>query len=345
MPHLTTFGEIMLRLSPPDRKRFSQADSFDLVFGGGEANVAASLANYGIGTNFVSRIPDNDIGDCAMNFLRTKSVGCEQVVRGGDRLGIYFIEMGDMQRGPKVVYDRSHSGMATLVPGQIDWEAAFAGSDWFHWSGVVPALGQAAADECLLACQTAAKMGLTISTDINYRAKMWNYGKHPREIMPALVEYSDIILGNGFDAEFCFGLQLEKPAAGANQPAAHTEFLAAGQTFMKRFPKAKKIIATQRESHSASHHSWSALLYDGERLHTAPTYELTHLVDRVGGGDSFVGGLLYGLMTWPQDDEKALHFAVAASALKHSVFGDLNRIRLSEVLQLMAGDGSGRVSR
>lgn len=160
--------------------------------------------------------------------------------------------------------------MVSLVPGQIDWEAAFSGSDWFHWSGVVPALGQAAADECLIACQTAARMGLTISTDINYRAKMWKYGKHPREVLPALVEYSDIILGNGFDAEFCFGLTLEKTEPATSTPQSQAAFIAAGQSFMKRFPKAKKIIATQRQSHSASHHSWSALLYDGNQLHAAP---------------------------------------------------------------------------
>ncbi|TXF90227.1 sugar kinase [Neolewinella aurantiaca] len=345
MPHLTTFGEIMLRLSPPDKQRFSQASTFDLVYGGGEANVAASLANYGIGATFVSRLPDNCIGDGALRFLQAKSVNCDHVVRGGERLGIYFIEMGDMQRGPKVVYDRSHSSMVSLVPGQIDWEAAFQGSDWFHWSGVVPALGQAAADECLIACQTAARMGLTISTDINYRAKMWKYGKHPREVLPAMVEYSDIILANDFDAEFCFGLQLPKTDASKDVAADHKAFLAAGKAFMKRFPKLKKVIATQRQSHSASHHSWSALLYDGKQLITAPTYELTHLVDRVGGGDSFVGGLIYGLMTWPDNNDKALHFAVAASALKHSVFGDLNRVRLKEVKQFMKGNASGRISR
>jgi 2-dehydro-3-deoxygluconokinase len=335
MSHLTTFGEIMLRLSPPDRQRFSQASSFDLVFGGGEANVAASLANYGVKARFVSRIPDNEIGDHALRFLRAKAVDCDHIVRGGNRLGIYFIEMGGMQRGPKVIYDRAHSSMVSLVPGEIDWETAFEGSDWFHWSGVVPALGQAAADECLIACRTASEMGLTISTDINYRAKMWKYGKHPSEVLPALVEYSDIILGNGFDAEFCFGLQLDKPDTTPGLHPDHAACIAAGQAFMKRFPKTKKVIATQRQSHSASHHSWSALLYDGDQLVTAPTYELAHLVDRVGGGDSFVGGLLYGLMTWPDNDEKALHFAVAASALKHSVFGDLNRLRLEEILQLM----------
>jgi 2-dehydro-3-deoxygluconokinase len=335
----------MLRLSPPGKKRFSQATTFDLVYGGGEANVAASLANYGIGASFVSRVPDNEIGDCAMRFLRNKSVNCDHVVRGGDRLGIYFIEMGDMQRGPKVIYDRSHSSMATLQPGRIDWKAAFAGSDWFHWSGVIPGLGQAAADECLIACQVAAEMGLTISTDINYRAKMWNYGKHPRDVMPALVEYSDIILGNGFDATHCFGLQLEVSDDLRELPAGQADCIAAGRTFMKRFPKAKKVIATQRQSHSASHHTWSALLYDGDKLQAAPTYELNHLVDRVGGGDSFVGGLIYGFMTWPEDNEKALHFAVAASSLKHSIFGDLNRARLAEIMQLMEGDASGRVSR
>ncbi len=334
MPHLTTFGEIMLRLSPPGRLRFSQATSFDLVYGGGEANVAASLSNYGIDARFVSRIPDNDIGDGALRFLRAKSVDCDHIVRGGERMGIYFIEMGASQRGPKVVYDRGHSGMTSLQPGQIDWEAAFEGSDWFHWSGVVPALGQAAADECLIACRTAAAMGLTVSTDVNYRAKMWNYGKHPRDILPALVEHSTILFANDFDARFCFGLEVEDSSLAS-----------AGRAFLERFPKLEKIIATERQSHSASHHSWSAQLYDGNQLLTAPTYELTHLVDRVGGGDSFVGGLIYGLMTWPDDAGKALHFAVAASALKHTIFGDLNRVRLEEVIRLMEGDGSGRVSR
>ena len=345
MPRIVTFGEIMLRLSPPGNRRFMQADNFDVVYGGGESNVAVSLANYGMDARFVTRLPDNDLGDCALQSLRGRGVDVGYVVRGGDRLGIYFLEIGAMARGSKVVYDRAHSGMATVEPGEIDWESVFEGADWFHWTGITPALSQSAADACLEACKAAAARGIPISTDLNYRKKLWKYGKSPQEVMPALVEHCDVILGNEEDAEKHFDIHPDSVDVTQGDTMDPQAYLPVCKALMERFPKAKKVITTLRGSISASHNTWSGVLWDGKTLHTAPTYQLTHIVDRVGGGDSFMAGLIYALLTWPEDDTKALGFAVAASALKHSIFGDANLVKPAEVLALMGGDGSGRVSR
>jgi 2-dehydro-3-deoxygluconokinase len=345
VPRIVTFGEIMLRLSPPGWKRFSQASSFEVIYGGGESNVAVTLANYGMESRFVTRLPKNDLGDCALNSLRARGVDTGHVVRGGDRLGIYFLETGAMQRGSKVVYDRDHSGMATIVPGEIDWDSVFEDVDWFHWTGITPALSQSAADACLEACKVASAKGVTISTDLNYRKKLWNYGKSPQEVMPALVELCDVILGNEEDAEKHFDIHPESVDVTKGDTMDPEAYLPVCKALMKRFPKAKKVITTLRGSISASHNSWSGVMWDGEKMYTAPTYQLSHIVDRVGGGDSFMGGLIYSLQTWPNDDDKALRFAVAASALKHSIFGDANLATPEEVMSLMEGDGSGRVSR
>ena len=345
MPRIVTFGEIMLRLSPPGNRRFMQADSFDVIYGGGESNVAVSLANYGMDARFVTRIPKNDIGDCAVQALRGRGVDCSHIVRGGERLGIYFLEIGAMARGSKVVYDRDHSGMATIEPGEIDWDAVFEGADWFHWTGITPALSQSAADACLEACKVAASKGIPISTDLNYRKKLWNYGKSPQEIMPALVEHCDVILGNEEDAEKHFDIHPESVDVTQGDTMDPMAYLPVCKALMERFPKASKVITTLRGSISASHNTWSGVLWDGEKMYTAPTYQLTHIVDRVGGGDSFMAGLIYALLTWPDDSEKSLGFAVAASALKHSIFGDANLVSPEEVMSLMGGDASGRVSR
>ncbi len=345
MKKIVTFGEIMLRLSPPGWKRFSQASSFEVIYGGGESNVAVSLANYGMDSSFVSRIPTNDIGECAMMELRKRNVDTSKVLRGGERLGIYFLETGAVSRGSKVVYDRAHSGMATIEKGMIDWEAAFKDADWFHWTGITPALSQGAADACLEAIQMANKMGVTVSTDLNYRKKLWKYGKSPRDIMPDLVAGCDVILGNEEDAEKHFGLHPEGVDVTHGGSVDGQAYLSVLKQLMEMFPRAKKVITTLRGSISASHNTWSGVLWDGKKLYEAPTYQITDIVDRVGGGDSFMAGLIYGLLTYDGNDQKALEFAVAASCLKHTIKGDANLVTVAEVEKLMSGDASGRVSR
>lgn len=344
MKRIVTFGEIMLRLSPPGFKRFAQTYSFDVVYGGGESNVAVSLANYGMDAAFVTRLPDNDLGDCALMELRKRGVDTTRILRGGERLGIYFLETGAVSRGSKVVYDRAHSGMASIQAGMIDWESAFKDVDWFHWTGITPALSQGAADACLEAIQTANKMGVTVSTDLNYRKKLWKYGKEPGEVMPDLVAGCDIILGNEEDAEKHFGLHPEGVDVTHGDSVDGTAYLSVLKQLQDMFPRAKKVITTLRGSISASHNSWTGVLYDGSTLYQAPSYEITHIVDRVGGGDSFMAGLIYGLLSY-DNDQDALNFAVAASCLKHTIKGDANLVTVAEVEKLMAGDASGRVSR
>lgn len=345
MKKVVTFGEIMLRLTPPGHKRFSQAGEFDVVYGGGESNVAVSLANYGLPTEFVTRLPDNDIGECALMEMRKRNVGTRYVARGGERLGIYFLEMGAVSRGSKVVYDRAHSGMASIEPGMIDWETVFADARWFHWTGITPALSQGAADACLEAIQVANRLGVTVSTDLNYRKNLWKYGKDPIDVMPALVEGCDVILGNEEDAEKHFGLHPDNVDVTQGDSIDARAYLSVLEQLMERFPRAKKVITTLRGSISASHNTWAGVLYDGETLYESPTYQITHIVDRVGGGDSFMGGLIYGLLHYPDDDQYALNFAVAASCLKHTIYGDANLATVAEVESLMGGDGSGRVAR
>ncbi len=346
MKRVVTFGEIMLRLSPPGFLRFSQADHFDAVYGGGEANVAVSLANYGIPVDFVSRLPENDLGDCALMELRKRGVGTSHILRGGERLGIYFLETGAVSRGSKVVYDRAHSAMASIQKGMVDWESVFEGAGWFHWTGITPAISQGAADACLEAVKQARKMGLTVSTDLNYRAKLWKYGVPSEVIMTELTSYCDIVLGNEEDAEKHFGIKPE--GLDITTQGEHVEaeaFRSVCQQMMKKFPNARKVITTLRGSLSASHNTWAGVLYDGETLYESPQYQITHIVDRVGGGDSFMGGLIYGLLTYEGDDQKALDFAVAASCLKHTIVGDANLVTVDEVEKLMGGDASGRVAR
>lgn len=345
MKKVITFGEIMLRLSPPGFLRFSQANSFDVVYGGGESNVAVSLANYGIPAEFVTRLPNNDIGDCALQELRKRGVGTQHILRGGERLGIYFLEMGAVSRGSKVIYDRAHSSISTIKKGEIDWEKVFDGAGWFHWTGITPALSQGAADVCLEAIQAANQLGVTVSTDLNYRAKLWKYGKKPSEIMPALVEGCDVILGNEEDAEKHFGIHPENVDITKGESMDSQAYLSVCKQLMERFPRAKKVITTLRGSISASHNTWAGVLYNGKDFLESATYQITHIVDRVGGGDSFMGGLIYGLLTYPDNDQKALDFAVAASCLKHTIFGDANLVTVDEVEKLMGGDASGRVAR
>lgn len=346
MNKVVTFGEIMLRLSPPGFLRFSQTNSFDVVYGGGESNVAVSLANYGIPVDFVTRLPKNDLGECALMEMRKRGVGVDKIIFGGDRLGIYFLETGAVSRGSKVIYDRAHSAMAEIQTGMIDWDLVFDGVSWFHWTGITPAISQGAANVCLEAVQAAKKYGVTVSTDLNFRAKLWKYGVEPESIMTELTSYCDIILGNEEDAEKHFGIKPEGLDITTQGEHVKAEaFLSVCQQMMKKFPNAKKVITTLRGSISASHNTWAGVLYDGKKMYKSPEYQITHIVDRVGGGDSFMGGLIYGLLNYPNDDQHALNFAVAASCLKHTIKGDANLVTVEEVEKLMGGDASGRVAR
>ena len=346
MAKVITFGEIMLRLATPGYLRFSQAKQFEATFGGGEANVAVSLANYGLEAEFVTRFPKNDIAESCIKDLHSYGVGTKHCIFGGDRLGIYFLETGAVARPSKVVYDRAHSSIAQIEKGMIDWDKVFEGADWFHWTGITPAISQGAADVCLEAIQAANRLGVKVSCDLNYRKNLWKYGKTAAEVMPELVAGCDVILGNEEDAEKVFGIKPE----GFDVTATHgevnaAEFESVCTQLMAKFPRAKKVIITLRGSINANHNTWGGVLYSNGTLYQSPRYNITHIVDRVGGGDSFMGGLIYGLISYPEDDQKALNFAVAASCLKHTIFGDYNQVTVAEVENLMKGDGSGRVSR
>lgn len=346
MGKIVTFGEIMLRLATPGYLRFSQTNELSATFGGGEANVAVSLANYGMEAEFVTRLPENDIAAACVKDLHKHGVKTDHIVYGGDRMGIYFLETGAVARASKVVYDRAHSAISEIMPGMIDWEHVLDGADWFHWTGITPAISQGAADVCLEAIQTANRLGIPVSCDLNYRKNLWKYGKKASEVMPDLVAGCDIILGNEEDAEKVFGIKPEgfDVTATAGEVNA-AEFESVCIQLMQRFPRARKVIITLRGSINANHNTWGGVLYDGKQLFQSPRYDITHIVDRVGGGDSFMGGLIYGLLTYPQDDQQALNFAVAASCLKHTIYGDYNEVTVKEVENLMKGDGSGRVSR
>lgn len=342
MHKVITFGEIMMRLSTPDFQRFSQANSFDVVYGGSESNVAVSLANHGIASEFITRLPDNDIGKCAMMDLRKHGVGVENVVWGGDRLGLYFLERGAVARGSKVIYDRSHSSISEITKDDIDWKKAFEGATWFHWSGITPAISKNAAEVCLQAVKIAKEMNLTVSMDFNFRIQLWQYCT-PEErnyIMKELVSHTDIVFGTELDANLFFDIQPK-----TTDDSKHAAFQSICDQMMAQFPNIKKIIKSVRGTYSASHNSWSGVLYDGKNLYDAPTYEITDIVDRVGGGDSFVGGLIYGLLTYVDEPKKALEFAVAASCLKHTITGDVNLASVAEVEKLMNGDSTGKVVR
>ena len=277
---------------------------------------------------------------------RKRNVNTEYILRGGNRLGIYFLETGAVSRGSKVIYDRANSSMAEIQPGMIDWKTIFKNTSWFHWTGITPAISQGAADTCLEAVKIASDMGITISTDLNYRAKLWNYGGNREAIMTELTSYCDIILGNEEDAEKHFGIKPEGLDITTQGDQVNAEaFQSVCEQMMNKFPKAKKVITTLRGSISASHNTWAGILYNGTNIYTSSEYQITHIVDRVGGGDSFMGGLIYGLLKYPNDDQNALNFAVAASCLKHTIKGDANLVTVEEVEKLMDGDASGRVSR
>jgi 2-dehydro-3-deoxygluconokinase len=341
---IVTFGEIMLRLAPPGFQRFTQTHSLEATYGGGEANVAVSLANYGEEVDFVTRLPKNDLGDACLNTLRGLGVGTRFIARGGERIGIYFLETGAAQRASKVIYDRAGSSFAAIQPGSVDWKSVFTGADWFHWTGITPAVSQGAAEVCREAILAAHELGVTVSTDLNYRAKLWKWGKTAGEVMSDLVSMCDVALGNEEDAEKVFGIQApESDVTSGKVDADHYRYVC--EQLAERFPSLKTISITLRGSLSASHNTWSGVLWRNGEFFSAPTYDIIPIIDRVGGGDSFMGGLIYGLRKYPADSQKALNFAAAAACLKHSIPGDFNAVSLAEVEALMAGDASGRVSR
>lgn len=340
MNRIVTFGEIMLRLSPPGYLRFGQADSFDVTYGGGEANVAVSLANYGENVAFVTKLPDNPIGKAAVASLRQHGVSIENIAWGGDRIGIYFLEKGASQRPSKVVYDRKSSAIAQVEPPDFNWGKIFEGVQWFHFTGITPALGPKIADICKTACIEAKKAGAKISCDLNYRKKLWS-STEAKTVMSELMKYVDVCIANEEDAEKVFGIKaINNSIIGGELNRQGYESVAKelAETF-----DFEKVAITLRESISASDNYWSAMIYDGKECYFSKKYHI-HIVDRVGGGDSFGGGLIYGLLN-KTDVREALEFAVAASCLKHTVEGDFNEVTLEEVEALAEGDGSGRVQR
>lgn len=337
---VVTFGEIMMRLSTERHLRFAQADSFKATYGGGEFNVAVSLANYGISTEFVTRLPNNELGFSAIKEMRKLNVQNQNVVFGGERLGLYFLETGACTRASNVIYDRANSSMATIQKGTIDWENVLKDATWFHWSGITPAISESAAEECFEAIKVAHKLGLTISTDLNYRSKLWQYGKEPKEVMPKLLEYSTLILGDIDTAYFMLGLEKVNPDYQAKHvlPSQYDEIF-------KLCPNLQKVVTTLRYSVSASYQRIGGVLYNGTSLYHADIQDVTPVIDRVGSGDAFMGGLIYGLIEENGTEQRALNIAVAACCLKHTIAGDYNLITIGEIEKLVKGDFSGKVSR
>ena len=334
MSKIVTFGEILLRLSPPSHLRLTQATSFDLYYGCAEANVAASLAKFGFPVKFITSVPANELGESALSMLR--SFGVEPVAKiQGKRLGIYYFEQGASERPGKVVYDREDSSFSMLRKGMIDWEKAFEGADWFHWSGITPSLSLELAELCEEALEVASKIGLTISADLNYRTTLWNYGKNANEIMPNLIKYCDLLLGGINESEIVLGISKQE------NESVESVF----SNWMKAFPKLKTIVTTKRLRANASSNGVSAEFYNGKEFLKSKEYNISHIIDRIGAGDAFMAGIIYGLINWPDDHQSALEFAVAATCLKHSISGDINLSTAEEIKALMSGHGGGRVSR
>lgn len=342
MSKFLSFGEIMLRLKSPAHERFFQSSGFEASFGGGEANVAVSLANYGLDSGFISALPDNDIADAAIRELRSFAVDTRHIRRSGDRVGIYFLEAGANQRASKVIYDRAGSSMCQARVGDFDWPTIFKDASWFHITGITPALSASAAELSLEAVQAARASGVTVSCDFNYRGKLWKYGKSAPEVMSELVKYVDVGIANEEDCQKSLGVSADVDVASGELNIEKYEQLS--KQMLQLYPNLSVMAITLRESNSADQNGWSACLRDADGFHMSQRYEITDIVDRVGGGDSFASGLIYGLNAY-SDRQQSLEFAVAASCLKHSIMGDFNRVSVDEVKKLMGGDASGRVSR
>jgi 2-dehydro-3-deoxygluconokinase len=339
---VVTFGEVMLRLKSPEFERLMQSPLLEATFGGAEANVAVSLAQYGIPVTFVTALPSNPLGDSALQAVRGFGADTSFIKRQGDRIGIYFLESGANQRPSRVTYDRSGSSISTAKAGDFDWGAIFNGATWFHVSGVTPAISQSAADITIQAAQAARSMGVTVSCDYNFRKNLWKYGKKAPEVMREIVKQVNVGIANEEDCEKALGIKSDVDVNSGSLDISRYKRIA--EQVFDAFPNLDKQVITLRESHSADHNGWSAVLYDGKDLLHSRSYDITDIVDRVGAGDSFAGGLIYGLITYG-DDKQALEFATAASCLKHSIPGDFNRVSVSEVEALMKGEASGRVQR
>jgi 2-dehydro-3-deoxygluconokinase len=339
---VVTFGEVMLRLKSPAFERLMQSPLLEATFGGAEANVAVSLAQFGLDASFVTALPNNPLGDAAVQSVRAFGVDTRSIRRGGDRIGVYFLETGANQRPSRVTYDRAGSSIATAKPGDFDWGVVFEGAQWFHVSGVTPAISASAADLVLEAIRAARSAGITVSCDYNYRKNLWKYGKSAPEVMREIVSHVNVGIANEEDCEKALGIE-----AGGDVSSGQLDkerYRRVAESVFDAFPNLEKQVITLRESHSADYNGWSAVLYNGRELLSSRSYEITDIVDRVGGGDSFAAGLIYGLITYG-DDQRALEFATAASCLKHSIPGDFNRVSVAEVEALMKGEASGRVQR
>ena len=344
MPTVVSFGEIMLRLAPPGFERFLQSPQFLATFGGGEANVAVACAQFGVNARYITLLPDNNpITEAFAGELRRFGVDPSHIVRTKTgRFGIYFVEPGANQRGAKVAYDRAYSSISLAGPGDVDWNKAFTGGDWFHITGITPALSQSSADLSIESMRKAREHGLSVSIDLNYRKNLWKYGKKASEVMPDLLKLSDVCIANEEDCQTALGIKVDVDVHSGKLD--HDAYRKLAEAVLAEYPNLRSIAITLRESISASHNGWSACFHDRKEFMVSKHYDITHIVDRVGGGDCFAGGLIYGLLTYPTSQE-ALEFAVAASCLKHSIPGDFNRFTADEVEALIKGGGSGRVQR
>lgn len=337
-----TFGEIMLRLRTPGHERFFQSNMMEATFGGGEANVAVSLVNYGMEAQYCTVLPDNAIGDECVKELRRFGVDVSKVQRGPGRMGIYFLENGANQLPSKVVYDRAYSAIALAKPGDLNWDEVFEGVDWFHITGITPAISESAMELSLESVKVAKEKGITVSCDLNYRKNLWKYGKKAAEVMRELVKYVDVAIANEEDVQKA--LEITADVDVESGELEREKYKALGDKVLSAYPHMKMIAITLRESHSADWNGWAGCLNDGEKFYVSKKYEIRDIIDRVGGGDSFAAGLIYGLNTY-EDKQQALEFSVAASCLKHSIVGDFNRVSVSDVEKLAGGDGTGRVQR
>jgi len=337
---VVTFGEILMRLSPPNNLRFDQATSFDALYGGAELNVVASLSKFKIPTEFVTALPDSDIANAALDTIKKYGVGHQFIEKEGERLGIYFLENGAGNRSSKVVYDRANSSVSQIKKGRFDWKSIFKDANWFHWSGITPALSLDAAEVCLEAIQIAFEMGLTISTDLNYRSKLWKYGKQPHEVMSKLLNFSHVILGDIDTTLFMLGEEKVTPDY-KNESLVKSHF----NTIKKKLPNLQIIAMTMRNEINASHQKIGGLLYKDQNLYQVPIQPVTHIIDRVGTGDAFMAALIYGLLNFPDDLNKVVSFATASCVLKHTVFGDVNRVTEEEVYSAMKNKDTVKVDR
>lgn len=337
-----TFGEIMLRLRAPGHERFFQSNMMEATFGGGEANVAVSLANYGMDAEFFTILPENDLGSHCINEVRRFGVDTRKIQRGKGRMGIYFLESGANQLPSKVIYDRTGSSIALAKPGDVDWDRVFEGVDWFHITGITPAISESAMELSLESLKEAKEKGITVSCDLNYRKNLWKYGKEASEVMREIAKYVDVAIANEEDVQK--SLEITANVDVESGELDREKYRALGDKVLKEYPNMHMIAITLRESHSADWNGWAACLNDGKDFYVSKKYEIRDIIDRVGGGDSFAGGLIYGLNHFVSNQD-ALEFAVAASCLKHSIIGDFNRVSVSDVTKLMGGDGTGRVQR